>query len=57
MFMASLKHERGKGLGNKVTGAVTARTPDGSVPWSTNAGDGRTASPLAIDQSFRLVNK
>ena len=52
MFRASSKQAAGNGLGNSVTGAVFANTPEGSTSSATKAGDGRTVRPCAIDQSF-----
>lgn len=49
---ASSKHARGNRLGNRVTGAVTARDRDGSTFSGTKDEEGRTAKPLRIDQSL-----
>jgi len=54
---ACSKHTFGKRLGKSVTGAVVANAPDGSVSAGTYAVVGRTAKPLAIDQSLRFVSK
>ena len=57
MVLASSKHDRGKRLGKRVTGAVTAREPEESTSRGTKAADGRTANPLRIDQSLMLESK
>ena len=50
-----LKAGLGKGLGNKVTGALMARMPSGSL--GTTAGGGRTARPWAMDQSLMTCTR
>ena len=57
MPVASSKQARGKGLGKRVTGAVNAKTPEGSLSAEINAVDGRTARPFVIDQSLRLERR
>ena len=54
---ASSKQALGKRLGNRVTGAVTARDLDGSTFSDTNDEEGRTAKPLRIDQSLMLARR
>ena len=54
---ASSKHFLGKRLGNRVTGAVTARDRDGSIFSDTKDKEGRTAKPLRIDQSLILERR
>ena len=54
---ASSKHALGKRLGNRVTGAVTARDRDGSISSDTNDEEGRTTKPLRIDQSLILERR
>lgn len=56
MDLACSKHDLGKGLGNRVTGAVVARIPRGSASVETTAGGGLTANPWAIDQSLIVAS-
>ena len=57
MALASSKQARGKRLGKRVSGAVTAKEPEGSISLETKAGEGRTASPLSMDQSLRFDSR
>ncbi len=52
MDFAWSKHTFGNGLGNKVTGAVVAKTPSGSVSVDMRDGGGLTAKPFAMVQSL-----
>lgn len=45
MDLACSKHMRGKGLGNRVTGAVVAKIIWGSAVDETRVGGGRTVRP------------